>query len=232
MPVVENSDVRMKMKNARLYCVSTPPGPGQSYEKMFESVCRGGADIVQLRDKSLSSDELLSLARRLLVICRRYGSLFIVNDRLDVALACDADGVHLGQEDMSLAEARRIVQDYGRVGGIDMTGKFLVGVSTHSLEQALAAESGGANYIGCGPVFATPTKPDYGAVGLELVSRYRQKVNVPFTAIGGIDEKNVRQVVDAGARCVAVVRAVFGQSEPESAARAIKKIVCSGEGVI
>ena len=206
--------VKERLAGARLYCVTRPPSGGRTYKESVESACRGGADIVQLREKKLSAKELVSLARELKEICARYSALFIVNDCLDSALEAGADGVHLGQNDLPLEEARKIAA--GRVS------KFIIGCSTHSIEQALSAEALGADYIGCGPIFQTPTKPDTPAVGLDLIREYRERIHIPFVAIGGIDETNVDQVRMAGGRAIAVVRAVFDSRDIEGACRSLK----------
>src|SRR4051812_30531435 len=149
--------------SARLYAITCPPKEGPTgYEAMVRAACAGGADIVQFRDKLITGKERYTVAARLLKICRQAGTLFIVNDALEVAMAIGADGVHLGQDDLPVAEAKKLMHPMG-------IKNFLVGCSTHSLEQALEAESQGADYIGIGPVFATPTKPTYNPVGLELV---------------------------------------------------------------
>lgn len=216
---MDRPQVQDALRRARLYCVTLPQKSFADYEAVVRDACRGGADIVQLRDKTLSGRDLLSLSRRLKEICRAHGALFIVNDRLDVALASGADGVHLGQDDLPVPEARRIAQKYFDGDA----GHFLIGCSTHSLEQARKAQDEGADYLGCGPVFATPTKPSYGAVGLDLVRSYRAEIQTPFVAIGGINEENIQQVFDAGARCAAVVRAAFGRSDSvEAAVRSLK----------
>jgi thiamine-phosphate pyrophosphorylase len=197
-----------------LYVVTQPPRAGQSYADMVSAACAGGADVVQLRDKTLSSRELFRLAKDLQEICDKTGTLFILNDRVDVALAADVDGVHVGQEDLPV----RVVREM-------MGHKKLIGCSTHSTAQALAAVGDGADYISCGPLFATPTKPDYLPVGLALVKEYRQLIRVPFVAIGGIDATNVAQAIAAGADRVAVVRAISGAADVEKAARSMKDLV-------
>ena len=209
----EKKPVLEKIRQARLYAVTLPPGKGRDCAAMVRQALRGGADVIQLRDKNLPALEILDMARALKKICAERDALFVVNDRLDIALAAGAHGVHLGQDDLPVAEARRLVQ--GR--------DFLIGCSTHSLEQALKAETDGADYIGCGPIFATPTKPDYSAQGLELIRQYRAKIRIPFVAIGGIEASNLDQVIAAGALCVAMVRAIFGQEDIESAARSLKQ---------
>ena len=173
---------------------------------------RGGADVLQFRDKTASARAFMKEAERLLSVARRANVPLIINDRVEVALAVGADGVHLGQEDLPLAATRRILGP-GR----------LIGQSTHSLDQARAASAGGADYIGFGPVFPTPTKPDYGSVGTALIGQVMQAVRIPVVCIGGIDAGNVEQVVHAGAERIAVVRAVCAAADPESAARDLKQ---------
>ena len=175
---------------------------------------RGGADVIQWRDKSATSRSLLETARRLLAVTRPAGIPLIINDRVDVAHAAQADGVHLGQEDLPLQAARQILGP-GR----------LIGQSTHSLEQATRAEQEGADYIGVGPIFATPTKPDYPQVGLSLIREVSSRVRVPCVCIGGIDADNASRVMEAGGQRVAVVRAVCAADDPEEAAKALKRLV-------
>src|ERR1035437_4506826 len=174
---------------ARLYVITCPPKDGPSgYDAMVHAACQGGADIVQFRDKLITGRERYAAAARLLKICRASGVLFIVNDALEVAMAVGADGVHLGQDDLPVAEAKKLLHPMG-------IKNFLVGASTHSLEQALDAERQGADYLGIGPVFATPTKPTYNPVGLALVRTVTGRVKVPHVAIGGIDCSNVKEVL-------------------------------------
>ena len=200
-----------QFKAARLYVITTTPVARQTYERMVEEACAGGADVLQFRDKLLSHKELYEKATRLRAICAEHGVLFIVNDFLEVALAAGADGVHLGQDDLPTVEARKILHMSG-------VSNFLVGRSTHSLEHALQAEREGADYIGIGPVFSTPTKPGYPPVGLELVRQVTARVRAPHVAIGGIDATNVESVLAAGAERVAVVRAVCGAPDIRKAA--------------
>lgn len=173
---------------------------------------RGGADVIQLRDKGASARTLIEEGRSLKRLTQAAGIALIVNDRADVAQATGADGVHLGQDDLPINEARAIMGQ-GR----------LIGASTHSLEQARAAVREGADYIGCGPIFPTPTKPNYGSVGVGLIQQVRAAVQVPVVCIGGIDQTTLEEVLRAGAECVAVVRAVCSAPNPESATRALKQ---------
>ena len=177
---------------------------------MAEAAIRGGADVLQLRDKEASDEAFLAQAKILANLTRRLGVPLIINDRLYLAKECGADGVHLGQEDGSLVEARRVL-------GPDA----LVGRSTHSVEQAMLAEREGFDYVGVGPVYATPTKPGRSPVGLELVRFAAERLEIPFVAIGGIDRKNVAVVSAAGARCVAVVRGLMGSDDPRDAAQVL-----------
>ena len=173
---------------------------------------RGGADVLQLRDKTASTPSLINDARRLLPLTRHAGIPLIINDCIEAVRSVNADGVHLGQEDRPIQEARAILGPGA-----------LIGQSTHSLEQARAAQRAGADYIGLGPIFPTPTKPTYDSVGTALIRQVVTAVSLPVVCIGGIDERTVDDVVRAGAPCVAVVRAVCGASNPEGAARMLKR---------
>jgi thiamine-phosphate pyrophosphorylase len=176
-----------------------------------EQVLKGGSTIVQLRDYSSSDSKLLELARALREVTWKYSALFIVNNRPDIALLSEADGVHVGQEDLSVSQVRNILGP----------GK-LVGVSTHALEQARKAIGDGADYLGVGPVYATPTKAGREPVTLDYVKEVSGlKSSVPFFAIGGIDPSNLKPILETGARRVAVVRALAEAQEPQEAARAM-----------
>jgi thiamine-phosphate pyrophosphorylase len=180
-----------------------------------EQVLKGGSTIVQLRDYSSSDSKLLELARALREVTWKYSALFIVNNRPDIALLSEADGVHVGQEDLSVSQVRNILGP----------GK-LVGVSTHALEQARKAIGDGADYLGVGPVYATPTKAGREPVTLDYVKEVSGlKSSVPFFAIGGIDGSNLEPVLEAGARRVAVVRALAEAQEPQKAAQAMIQIL-------
>lgn len=166
--------------------------------EIAKRVLAGGARILQVRGKGLSSKELLNQSREIRKLTREAGATFIVNDRADIALLSDADGVHLGQDDLPISEARKIL---GR-------GK-LIGISTHNIEQALKAEQEGADYIGFGPVFGTKTKADAEeAKGIEALKEVKKKVSIPVIAIGGINLENLKEVIAAGADGVAVISAI------------------------
>jgi thiamine-phosphate pyrophosphorylase len=200
---------RDRLDGARLYLVCAVRPGGRALEDVLGPALAGGVDIVQLRDKRASDAGLLAAAAVARRLCDGAGALLILNDRPDLVTAANADGCHVGQDDMSLEEARALV-------GPDA----LVGRSTHSpqdIENALEAD-----YIGVGPVHATPTKPGRPAVGLGLVRHAAEHAPMPFFAIGGIDDSNVGAVVDAGARRIAVVRAIAEATDPQAAAAALR----------
>lgn len=171
------------------------------------SALQGGVDILQLREKNMPAKKILELGKKIKQLCSEYGAIFIVNDRIDIAAILDADGVHLGQDDLDIKSARDIL-------GNDK----IVGISTHAPEQALKAVEDGADYIGVGPVFATPTKEGRIPVGLDYVKWSSENIDIPTFAIGGIDEENVEEVINAGAKRVAVVRAIINAKSPQKAA--------------
>jgi thiamine-phosphate pyrophosphorylase len=197
----------------KLYVVIDRKGCGnRDPVYVAEEAIAGGADIIQLRDKGSSASETLEIGRAIRGLASKKKALFIINDRVDIAVALDADGVHLGREDLPIEAARSMI---GR-------GK-LIGLSTHSLPQALDAQKRGADYIGVGPIFSTPTKPDYKAVGIDLIREVRENVKIPFVVIGGIDGSNIDKVIAAGAGRVAVVRAVCGAKDIRGAAERLKE---------
>ena len=181
---------------------------GRTHVEVAESALAGGASTIQLRDKAATLRRLSVDAVRLREITRSAGVSFIVNDYVDLALSVDADGVHLGQDDLPLAAARR-------VAGAEL----VIGKSTHTLEQAVEAEQEGADYIGIGPVFATATKPGVAPVGVKLVAEVCRRVNVPVVAIGGIKVHNISEVIAAGAAGAAVVSEVASADDPELVCR-------------
>jgi thiamine-phosphate pyrophosphorylase len=197
---------RERLQSSRLYVISADAEPAIQADVLCAAI-DGGADIVQLRNKVSPAAALLAAARRIADHARGRGALFIVNDEPELVAPSGADGVHVGQGDGATALVR------ARLGRTALLGR-----STHSLEQALAAEADGADYIGVGPVHETPTKPGRPAVGLELVAAVAARVGVPWFAIGGLHPGNVGPVIAAGATRVAVVRAVAGAPEPAAAA--------------
>jgi thiamine-phosphate pyrophosphorylase len=200
-------DRRQRLRDARLYFVADRDG----MQHALDAALAGGADLFQLRDKGASDDELLAAAETAREKCRAAGALFLINDRPDLAVACDADGVHVGQDDTPVGRAREIVGD-----------DAIVGLSTHSMKQAQAGCRSGADYIAVGPVHATPTKEGRPAIGVEPIKYAAAHVSVPWFAIGGIDTKTVGDVVRAGARRIVVVRALTDADDPEAVARTLR----------
>ena len=172
---------------------------------------KSGVDIVQLREKNTTSKRFIYLAQRIRELTSHFGAAFIVNDRVDIAKISNADGVHLGQDDIPVSYAREILGD-----------NAIIGVSTHCPEHAKKAITDGADYIGVGPVFKTPTKPSKDPVGLEYVKWAADNVNIPFFAIGSIDTANIKEVVQAGANRVAVIRAIMYADDIESNCKILK----------
>jgi thiamine-phosphate pyrophosphorylase len=199
-----------RLAQARLYFVTD----ARTDEHVLREALAGGVDVLQLREKDARDEEVLRAAALFRDLCDEHGALFVVNDRPDLALAARADGVHVGQDDDDVAAVRSQV-------GRDL----LIGLSTHSRDQLAAGLDGDADYVCVGPVFATPTKPDYPAVGLELVSHAAAVAERPWFAIGGIDGANVTEVAAAGARGVVVVRAIRDAPDPRAAAAGLRSAV-------
>lgn len=206
------SDRRARLSAARLYLVCGARPGGRDLREVVCAAVAGGVDVVQLREKERPERELAALASTAADLCRRLGVLFIVNDHPRLALQVGADGVHVGQRDMPVGRAREIVG-----------AELLVGLSTHAPGEVDAAQAGGADYLGVGPVHETPTKPGRPAVGTPLVSYAAEHAGVPFFAIGGIDLANVGEVVCAGASRVCVVRAIGEAADPAAAARQLRR---------
>ncbi len=179
-----------------------------SFLDAIASALEGGVDILQLREKTMPASKILELGKKIKQLCLRYDVTFIVNDRVDIAAILEADGVHLGQDDLDVKSARTILGE-----------NCIIGVSTHAPEQAIKAVADGADYIGIGPVFATPTKQGRIPVGLEYVKWACENIEIPAFSIGGIDLKNCEKVINAGAKRIAVVRAIINADSPKQAAK-------------
>lgn len=182
---------------------------------VVRAAIRGGATVIQLREKEATTREMVELGQALLRITREAGVPLIVNDRVDVALAIDADGVHVGQDDMPAAMARRLIGPHK-----------ILGVSAETVEEAVAAQRDGADYLGVGDIYGTTTKPDAGPpIGLEGLRRIVKAVSIPCVGIGGIHPENAAAVIEAGAAGVAVVSAVMAAPDPEEATRRLREAV-------
>jgi thiamine-phosphate pyrophosphorylase len=187
--------------------------------EVAEEAILGGADCLQLREKEMEGGELLSRARQLVALCRRHDVLCLINDRPDIASLSDADGVHVGQSDLPAAEVRKLI-------GPDK----ILGVSTHRIEQARQAVLDGADYIGVGPVFRSPTKPRDILPGLDYVRQVADAIPLPAVAIAGITSENAPQVLAAGLNRLAVTAAVAGCADPRGAAKVLKKLLTAPPG--
>ncbi|WP_158848332.1 thiamine phosphate synthase [Saccharothrix deserti] len=210
MPGLDGTQIRRRLADARLY-LCTPTRPDLA--EFADAALAGGVDIVQLRDKGLEARQEIAALEVLAEACARHGALLAVNDRADVALAVDADVLHLGQDDLPVPDARRILGD-----------DVVIGRSTHDVDQARAAAvEPGVDYFCTGPCWPTPTKPGRPAPGLDLVRATAGTTDRPWFAIGGIDRARLPEVLAAGADRVVVVRAVTEAADPREAAAWLKR---------
>lgn len=208
---------RERLRTARLYfvCDARPAG---DLEALLRAALTGGADVVQLREKGLGRAEIERAAETFRRVADTFSALFILNDDPELARRCDADGVHVGQDDVSAEQARELL-------GPDA----IVGLSTHSEEQIAASAERPVDYISVGPIWETPTKAGRPAVGLELIAHAAQQAPHPFFAIGGIDPSNAAQVVEAGAERLCAVRAIRDSADPAAAATALRHAFAARE---
>jgi thiamine-phosphate pyrophosphorylase len=199
-----------------VYVITDRRAAGErSLLEVVQAAIKGGATVIQLREKEAGTREMLRLGRALKDLTRASDLPLIVNDRLDVALALDAEGVHVGQDDMPAEVVRRLI-------GPDK----ILGVSAETVAQAREAEAAGADYLGVGDIFGTPSKPDAGApIGLARFAEIVRSVSIPVVGIGGVTLENAAAVIEAGAAGVAVISAVMGAADPEAAARRLRETV-------
>jgi len=208
------SERRDRLARARLYlCLEARPH-GRDPGPLLAAALRGGVGVVQLREKDAGDEAVLAAAATFRRLCDEHGALFVLNDRPDLAVRSGADGVHVGQEDMPVAAARALAGP-----------ELLVGLSTHAPAELDAAE--GADYIGVGPVWATPTKEGRPAAGLDYVRYAAATARMPWFAIGGIDLERVPRVVAAGATRLCILRAIRDAEDPEAVARALRALLPS-----
>jgi thiamine-phosphate pyrophosphorylase len=192
---------------------------GRRLDELLDAVLAGGCRLVQLREKTMPPAGLFPLAQALRRRCREAGALFIVNDRVDLALAVEADGAHVGLDDLPAREARRLLPP-----------PLILGVSTHDQDQARRARDDGADYVAVGSMFPTGSKIGFELVGPELVRRVRADIPVPLVAIGGITRDNLSQVIEAGADAVAVISAIGSARDPAAAVRGFLETIRSTRG--
>ena len=199
-------------KNLLLYAV-TEKYPDRDFFVQIESALKGGITCLQLREKHFSQAEFIDEARIVKRLCEKYSVPLIINDDVEVALSCGADGVHIGQDDGDIAEVRKIA---GR--------RLIIGVSAHNVEEALAAEKAGADYLGCGAVFGSMTKSNVHVLPLETLKNIAAAVKIPIVAIGGINETNMMRLAGSGIDGVAVISAIFGAADVESKCQELKRL--------
>jgi thiamine-phosphate pyrophosphorylase len=216
-PLRRSHDARERLRNARLYVLVDGAEDADQMARRVEPLVHAGVDVLQLRDKRLADRELLERARILRRITAGSRTLLIVNDRPDIAALAEADGVHVGQEELSVHDARRVLRP----------GQW-VGVSTHTIEQARAAVMDGADYLGCGPTFPSGTKAFQAFPGLNFLRQVAEEIGLPAFAIGGIDASKVADVVATGMRRIAVSGAVWRTADPASAAVRLAGQLASG----
>jgi thiamine-phosphate pyrophosphorylase len=208
---------KKNIKNWKLYIITDQQlSGGKSHLQVAQEAIEGGADVIQLRDKTASSRELYDSAYQIKKITRKRNIPFIINDRLDIALSVEADGLHLGQEDLPASVARKILGS-----------ERILGISAGSLEEALQAEKDGADYLGVGPVYeARSTKVDAGEPrGLSLLSEIRRNCQIPIIAIGGINLENMKAVFQAGADGIAVISAIVAAPDIHKVTRKFKQTI-------
>lgn len=182
----------------KLYVIISSNLMKKSLEEVLQDVIEGGADAIQLREKTMSDHEFLIIARQVRKVTAQSKTVFIVNDRVEIARKADADGLHIGQSDIDITTARSILGH-----------NKIIGVSTHTISQARRAQQSGADYIGAGPVFSTATKSYEPPVGLDYVQQVKKEITIPFVAVGGINIGNVQEVLHAGGRRIAICSAII-----------------------
>ena len=206
--------MRLSKENMLLYAVTERAWTGrQTLYEQVESALKGGVTCVQLREKTASEEDFLQLAVQIKALCEKYGVPFIVNDNVDIAIKCKADGVHVGQEDMSIADVRKKAGD-----------GMIIGVSAHSVREALRAVRGGADYLGVGAVFGSATKKDASTLPLQTLKDICNAVSVPVVAIGGINKANMLKLKGTGIDGVALVSAIFAADDIEKECESLKNL--------
>ena len=198
----------------RLYAVTDRAWVGkQTLYEQVEAALKGGVTCVQLREKELSEEDFLAEAKEIKALCSRYHVPFFINDNVDIAIKCQADGVHVGQEDMKASDVRSKVGD-----------QMIIGVSAHSVEEAVEAVKNGADCLGVGAMFTTSTKADASVLPKETLRAICEAVDVPVVAIGGIGESNILELAGTGADGVALVSAIFGAADIEAQCRKLRAL--------
>jgi len=208
---------RQKLQNAKLYLVTMPV---DHIVSVVESALQGGVQIVQYRQKDGEDATHYAIAQQLCEICHRYDALFLINDRVDIAIAVGADGIHVGQTDLPVTAVRQILNSHGGDAS-----QYIIGQSTTNPQELAIAINNQVDYVGVGPVHATPTKPNKAASGHEYVRYAAENIAIPWFAIGGIDEHNLGEAITAGASRVAVVRALMQAEHPNLIAKQMRSLL-------
>ena len=204
--------MKFDKKYAILYAVTDRAWTGkQNLYEQVESALKGGATCVQLREKNLDEEKFLQEAIKIKELCKKYVIPFLLHDNVDIAIKCDADGVHVGQEDMEVSEVRKLVGD-----------KMIIGVSVQSVEEALYSVKNGADYLGVGAMFSTSTKLDANVISFETLKNICNAVNIPVVAIGGIGKNNIMKLAGSKVNGVALVSAIFGAENIEKECKELR----------
>jgi len=204
-----------KIKKIDLYFITDSSLTKKTVLEDVESALKAGAKIIQYREKDKNTRDMIIEAEEIKKLCNKSGALMVINDRVDVALAIDADGVHLGNEDMDYGIARKILGP-----------EKIIGLTVHNIKEALEAESKGADYIGISPVFETMTKPDAGMpAGIKFVKEVKDTIKITSVAIGGINRSNIKDVLEAGAKSVAIISAIVASPDVEKECMEFRKII-------
>ena len=206
--------MKISADKLRLYAVTDSAWlNGRSLAEVVREAIEGGATVVQYREKNKGYDEMLKDAREVCAVCREYGVPFIMNDSVEIAMAVDADGVHLGLDDGDLKAARKLMGD-----------DKIIGASTHNVQEALSAQAQGADYLGCGAVFGSTTKTDISSIPPEILAQLTSAVQIPVVAIGGINRDNISMLKGCSLAGAAVVSAIFAQKDIRAAAKEMRAL--------
>ena len=209
--------MKEKLEDIDLYFITDSRLTRKTVLEDVKSAIRAGVKIIQYREKEKSTGDMIKEAKGISELCKKNNVLFIINDRVDIALAVDADGVHLGNKDMTYSIARKILGS-----------KKIIGLTVHNIREAVEAERIGADYVGVSPIFETKTKLDAGRpAGLKLIKDIKKAIKIPFVAIGGINENNLGSVIEAGARSIAAISAIVTKDNVEKECKKFREVITS-----
>ena len=209
--------MKEKLEDIDLYFITDSRLTRKTVLEDVKSAIRAGVKIIQYREKEKSTGDMIKEAKEISELCKKNNVLFIINDRVDIALAVDADGVHLGNKDMTYSIARKILGS-----------KKIIGLTVHNIREAVEAERIGADYVGVSPIFETKTKLDAGRpAGLKLIKDIKKAIKIPFVAIGGINENNLGSVIEAGARSIAAISAIVTKDNVEKECKKFREVITS-----